>query len=477
MVHIVGAICKAQRHVTRFTFSSELLSASDTVDHGMLPAPSLHEFIAGAQSGAEAKTLRETGGWDLELSLCVDAMSMFVAVTATFIKTPAEKPLPSHTRYIRDLLDTKVLEALVWIDTRDMVADGLIKGSVGRDALHACMSGIWLLQHSAQTWSTSRQRLPRHHRKTQQFRFKSLDRHPHLTLPRVVRAMAEPRGTCAKLGSNDWKYLPPLLRDYAVEKDMTWHEAAEITTFFSTEGPSSDEYIRLGEWIGNHAHPKSRAEVEGSTEPLAFTPRSAHTKVTAVTLPHHIKPADGRKKVPIGATPPEKPPGYFIPKPLGNFVDKPPGDHLDKPPGNFDSGKPPPLPPPANANHGVASAPANHGEEEVEPEQLSSPSPPRSEFVVDSQGRHEVPSERGTWCCGVEAMECLHLRKHHRLRQFAPRRGILSRIALQVARTKLHVREHDLYGNSPPAAWIPHEHQEWQPAPKGVAGPRPRVGW
>ena len=35
---------------------------------------------------------------------------------------------------MRELLDTKVLEALVWLDTRDMVADGLTKGSVDRDA-------------------------------------------------------------------------------------------------------------------------------------------------------------------------------------------------------------------------------------------------------------------------------------------------------------------------------------------------------
>ena len=163
VIHLVDAICKAQRHVTRSTFSSELLSASDTVDHGMLLALSIHEFTAGAQSAAQAKTLRETGGWNVKLSLYVDAMSVYAAVTATFIKIPAEKSLLSHIQYIRELLDTKVLEALVWLDTRDMVADGLTKGSVDRDALHSCMNGTWLLQRSAQSWATSKQRLPRHY--------------------------------------------------------------------------------------------------------------------------------------------------------------------------------------------------------------------------------------------------------------------------------------------------------------------------
>ena len=144
VIHIVDATCKAQRHVTRSTFCSELLSASDAVDHGMLLALSLHEFTAGAQSAAEAKTLRETGGWNVKLSLYVDAMSVYAAATATFIKIPAEKPLLSHTQYTRELLGTKVLEAPVWLDTRDMVADGLTKGSVDRDALHTCMNSIWL---------------------------------------------------------------------------------------------------------------------------------------------------------------------------------------------------------------------------------------------------------------------------------------------------------------------------------------------
>ena len=116
VIHIVDAICKAQRHVTRFAFSSELLSASDTVVLGMLLALALHEFTAGAQSAAEAKALRETGGWNVKLSLYVGAMSVYAAATATFIKIPAEKSLLSHIQYIRELLDTRDVEALVWLE-------------------------------------------------------------------------------------------------------------------------------------------------------------------------------------------------------------------------------------------------------------------------------------------------------------------------------------------------------------------------
>ena len=161
-VHIVDAICKSQRHVTRSTFSSELLSACDTVDHGMLLALSLHEFSKGPQSTFSARQLREFGGWDVKLGLYVDAMSVYAAVTATFIKIPAEKSLLSHVQYLRELLDTKVLEALIWIDTRDMVADGLTKGAVERAAIHACMNGKWDVIHEAKVWKASKQMRPRH---------------------------------------------------------------------------------------------------------------------------------------------------------------------------------------------------------------------------------------------------------------------------------------------------------------------------
>ena len=162
VVHIVDAVCKSQRHVTRSTFSSELLSACDTIDHGMLLALSLHEFSKGPQSTFSARQLREFGGWDVKLALYVDAMSVYAAVTATFIKIPAEKSLLSHIQYLRELLDTKVLEALAWIDTRDMVADGLTKGAVERDALHECMNGSWKVQHEAKIWSAPKQLRPKH---------------------------------------------------------------------------------------------------------------------------------------------------------------------------------------------------------------------------------------------------------------------------------------------------------------------------
>ena len=85
--------------------------------------------------------MRDTGGYAIPMTLQTDAMSVYAAVTATYIKNPAGKGLLSHVQFIRELLDTGVLKALLWIDTRDMSSDGLTKGSVDRMLLHQLMAG------------------------------------------------------------------------------------------------------------------------------------------------------------------------------------------------------------------------------------------------------------------------------------------------------------------------------------------------
>ena len=85
--------------------------------------------------------MRDTGGYGIPMTLQIDAMSVYAAVTATYIKHPAEKGLLSHVHFIRELSDTGVLKALLWIDTRDMSSDGLTKESVDCMLLHQLMNG------------------------------------------------------------------------------------------------------------------------------------------------------------------------------------------------------------------------------------------------------------------------------------------------------------------------------------------------
>eukprot|EP00969_Alexandrium_andersonii_P077927 3437109-Alexandrium_andersonii.AAC.1 len=74
-------------------------------------------------------------------------MSVFAACTAGFVKIPADNGMLAHVQYLRELLDQRTLKALIWTDTRDMIADGATKGAVDRELLHLAMQGCCKIQH------------------------------------------------------------------------------------------------------------------------------------------------------------------------------------------------------------------------------------------------------------------------------------------------------------------------------------------
>ena len=79
-------------------------------------------------------------------------MSVYAAVTAVQVKVPAESSLLSHIQFLRELLDNDVVEAIAWADTRDMLADGLTKGTVDRTALQQAMDGDQQVRQEARLW-------------------------------------------------------------------------------------------------------------------------------------------------------------------------------------------------------------------------------------------------------------------------------------------------------------------------------------
>jgi len=160
LAHILECVCKALRHVTRSTFSSELHACCDSVDLGILILLMLHELEKGPVTKAQARQLRDEGGYAIPMTLQIDALSVFAAITATYIKHPAEKGLLSHVQFVRELLDTRVVQALIWIDTRDMMADGLTKGSVDRDVLHSVMNGFINYKHEFKLWQSKLAKAP-----------------------------------------------------------------------------------------------------------------------------------------------------------------------------------------------------------------------------------------------------------------------------------------------------------------------------
>ena len=79
--------------------------------------------------------------------LVVDGMSVFSALMMDPVKAPSENSMAGHLWWLADQLRTKQLEDLVWCDTRDMRADPMTKGTIGRDSILEVMQGKFAYAH------------------------------------------------------------------------------------------------------------------------------------------------------------------------------------------------------------------------------------------------------------------------------------------------------------------------------------------
>ena len=53
-----------------------------------------------------------------------------------------------HVQWLQELTRSRALDAAFWVDTRDMIADGMTKGSVPRAIIRAAQeAGEWQLAH------------------------------------------------------------------------------------------------------------------------------------------------------------------------------------------------------------------------------------------------------------------------------------------------------------------------------------------
>ena len=75
---------------------------------------------------------------------CVDAKAVLSALEPEETKIPAESTLPSSLQAVKEDLGHERLARVVCVDTRDLLADGLTKGSIDRTAIrneHSKCSG------------------------------------------------------------------------------------------------------------------------------------------------------------------------------------------------------------------------------------------------------------------------------------------------------------------------------------------------
>ena len=98
----------------------------------------------------DMKELRMNGNFTVQMLVNIDAKSVFEGIRATVARLPSEQSLVGHLLWVREMLQLGVCKCLRWVDTRDMAADGMTKGSIDREALiMACQQGLWKIVGAA----------------------------------------------------------------------------------------------------------------------------------------------------------------------------------------------------------------------------------------------------------------------------------------------------------------------------------------
>ena len=101
----------------------------------------LHELNYDVLTPTQLEDVLEKGGLRIDVTLTVDAESVFKSLTSKDLHTPTEKTLLGHVSWLRQMLQVGIVDKVCWCDTRDMTADGHTKGSINRYVLLKLMEG------------------------------------------------------------------------------------------------------------------------------------------------------------------------------------------------------------------------------------------------------------------------------------------------------------------------------------------------
>ena len=90
-----------------------------------------------------------------QLDIAVDAQAVFDAVAATDACDLQECSFKLHLISVRDRFAQGIISRMHWVDTRDMLADGLTKGGIDGTLLHNVSNDCRLkFAHEALTHTT-----------------------------------------------------------------------------------------------------------------------------------------------------------------------------------------------------------------------------------------------------------------------------------------------------------------------------------
>ena len=150
-IAVIEWYARRQRRVVRSTFGAEINGLIDAIETGRLIAFTLAELVQPGINLADLRILDDTGKLTIPIHACTDCKSVFTALKSQDTHIPTEASLILIALQMKQLLVSGILQSLFWIDTRDMVSDGLTKGLVSRKALMVLAStGRWKLEHPSE---------------------------------------------------------------------------------------------------------------------------------------------------------------------------------------------------------------------------------------------------------------------------------------------------------------------------------------
>ncbi|CAK0831488.1 unnamed protein product [Prorocentrum cordatum] len=126
---------RKQNNVVRSTYAAELMALLDALGTSTLMNVALTEISEGVCTANAMRVRQEAGDLVLKMIAAIDAKAVFDAVSAATIKVTTDKRMFVPTLAVREQIDRLQLAQLSWIDTVDMLADGLTKGELDRTAL------------------------------------------------------------------------------------------------------------------------------------------------------------------------------------------------------------------------------------------------------------------------------------------------------------------------------------------------------
>jgi hypothetical protein len=149
--HELGKACKTIKRVCRSTFASEMHAAIAGVDETQFVAMLWQEIVGPETGWHQLQQDFEKARLIIPVDVLTDANSLFTSLNNTEDKKTAEANQFVHLQALRQDFREGRIRRVIWVTTRDMVADGLTKASVKRDALRELLSkGTFILREPPQ---------------------------------------------------------------------------------------------------------------------------------------------------------------------------------------------------------------------------------------------------------------------------------------------------------------------------------------